>query len=62
MDTSRSKEQMKVIGADGRSVGTVDRIEGDKIRLTKKDSEVMSPSFDPVGLGCIGRAKRGAAE
>jgi len=32
------KEQMEVIGADGVHIGTVDRIEGNRIKLTKKDS------------------------
>ena len=32
------REQMEVIGADGVHVGTVDRIEGNRIKLTKKDS------------------------
>jgi len=32
------REHMEVIGADGVHVGTVDRIEGDRIKLTKKDS------------------------
>ena len=32
------KEHMEVIGADGVHVGTVDRIDGDRIKLTKKDS------------------------
>ena len=32
------KEGMEVIGADGVHLGTVDRIDGDKIKLTKKDS------------------------
>ncbi|HEU0310385.1 MAG TPA: DUF2171 domain-containing protein [Sphingomicrobium sp.] len=32
------REQMEVIGADGVHVGTVDRIEGDRIKLTKADS------------------------
>jgi hypothetical protein len=29
---------MEVIGADGVHVGTVDRVEGSRIKLTKKDS------------------------
>jgi len=33
------KEHMEVIGADGVHIGMVDRIEGDRIKLTKKDSE-----------------------
>ena len=32
------KEHMEVIGADGVHIGTVDRIEGNRIKLTKKDS------------------------
>jgi hypothetical protein len=32
------KEHMKVIGKDGVPVGTVDRIEGTRIKLTKGDS------------------------
>lgn len=32
------KEHMEVIGADGLHVGTVDHIDGDRIKLTKKDS------------------------
>lgn len=32
------REHMDVIGADGVHVGLVDRVEGDRIKLTKKDS------------------------
>ena len=32
------KEHMEVIGADGVHVGTVDHIDGDRIKLIKKDS------------------------
>jgi hypothetical protein len=32
------KEHMEVIGADGVHVGTVDKVEGHRIKLTKKDS------------------------
>jgi hypothetical protein len=32
------KAQMEVIGADGVHVGTVDKVEGNRIKLTKKDS------------------------
>jgi hypothetical protein len=37
-DTSSIKEHMEVIGADGVHVGTVDRLEGSRIKLTKLDS------------------------
>jgi len=31
-------EHMEVIGADGVHVGTVDKVDGNRIKLTKKDS------------------------
>ena len=37
-DISAIKEHMEVIGADGVHVGKVDRVVGDRIKLTKKDS------------------------
>jgi hypothetical protein len=35
---SKIKEHMEVIGADGVHVGNVDKVEGNRIKLTKKDS------------------------
>jgi len=32
------KEHMEVIGADGVHVGTVDHVQGERIKLTRKDS------------------------
>ena len=32
------REHMDVIGADGVHIGTVDKIDGDRIKLTKADS------------------------
>ena len=32
------KEHMEVIGADGVHIGTVDHLDGDRIKLTKADS------------------------
>ena len=37
-DLSKVREHMEVVGADGVHVGTVDRVEGDRIKLTRKDS------------------------
>ena len=36
------REHMEVIGADGVHVGTVDKIDGDRIKLTKQDSGLGS--------------------
>lgn len=32
------KEHMEIIGADGVHIGTVDKVEGQRIKLTKADS------------------------
>ena len=37
IDASRIKEHAEVIGADGTHIGTVDKVEGDRIKLTKRD-------------------------
>ena len=37
-DASAIREHMEVIGADGAHVGTVDKVDGDRIKLTKADS------------------------
>jgi hypothetical protein len=38
MNGNRIKQHMEVIGADGVHIGTVDRVENGKIKLTKPDS------------------------
>ncbi|RIA35437.1 hypothetical protein DFR49_4214 [Hephaestia caeni] len=56
VDTSSIKEHMNVIGADGVHVGTVDHLDGDRIKLTKADSpqgpdgEGAKHHYIPVGL------------
>ena len=37
-DLSQIREHMEVIGADGVRIGTVDKVEGDRIKLIKADS------------------------
>ena len=48
------REHMEVIGADGVHVGTVDKVEGGRIKLTKQDSGEGSHEghhhFIPGGL------------
>jgi hypothetical protein len=39
---SNIREHMEVIGADGVHIGTVDRMEGDRIKLTRADSGMGS--------------------
>ena len=38
VDASQIQEHAEVIGADGVHVGTVDHVDGDRIKLTKNDS------------------------
>jgi hypothetical protein len=38
MQADKLKEHMEVIGADGVHVGTIDRVENNRIKLTKADS------------------------
>jgi hypothetical protein len=47
------REHMEVIGADGAHLGTVDRVEGDRIKLIRADSGVAHQEhhhFLPRGL------------
>lgn len=37
VDASQIKEHMEVVGADGVHVGKVDHLDGDRIKLTRKD-------------------------
>ena len=37
------KEHMEIIGADGVHLGTVDKVEGNRIKLTKKKPQRSSP-------------------
>ncbi|WP_242096325.1 MULTISPECIES: DUF2171 domain-containing protein [unclassified Sphingomonas] len=38
VDTTQIQEHMEVVDADGVHVGTVDHMDGDRIKLTKNDS------------------------
>lgn len=62
-DLSQIKEHMEVIGADGVHLGTVDKVEGDRIKLTKADSgshsdttttslAVWSPGLKAIRSAC----------
>ena len=49
-DLSQIKEHADVIGADGVHVGTVDHLQGDRIKLTKKDSSDQRHHYISTGL------------
>jgi hypothetical protein len=52
MSLPNIKEHMEVIGADGVHVGTVDRVLGDRIKLTRSDGPLgaVGHRFIPAGL------------
>lgn len=39
IEVSSIREHAEVIGSDGAHVGTVDRVEGNRIKLTRADSQ-----------------------
>ena len=40
-DTSQIQEHMPVVGSDGGHVGTVDQLDGQRIKLTRTDPEAQ---------------------
>lgn len=56
VDVSQIKEHAEVVGADGVHVGTVDHVDGDRIKLTKNDSPQTQDGqgakhhYLPIGL------------
>jgi hypothetical protein len=52
-DLSKIKEHAEVIGADGVHLGTVDSVEGDRIKLTKVESGAHKGHHHYVSQGLI---------
>jgi hypothetical protein len=50
-DGNAIKEHMEVIGADGARVGTVDRVDGDRIKLTKVEGFEGQPEGSGAHTG-----------
>ena len=50
MDVSQIKEHADIIGADGVHVGTVDRVQDDRIKLTKGSTGDQRHHYISVGL------------
>ena len=40
-NASQIREHMDVVDSDGQHVGTVDKVEGDRIKLTKNDPQAQ---------------------
>ena len=52
-DLSRIREHMEIIGADGVHVGTVDQVDGERIKLIKADSGSHSHHHHYVSVGLV---------
>jgi hypothetical protein len=61
-DATSIREHMEVIGADGVHIGIVDRVEGERIKLTRSDSGMGSHRdhhhYIPLGLVADVEAER----
>jgi hypothetical protein len=56
-DLSQITEHMKIIGADGVHVGTVDKVVGNRIKLTKQDDARQSDHHHYISEGLIAGIK-----
>lgn len=52
-DLSSIREHMDIIGADGVHIGTVDKIEGNRIKMTKADSGSHSDHHHYISGGLV---------
>ena len=59
IDTSKIQEHMEVKGSDGQHVGTVDHLEGNRIKLTKSDP-ATGGQHRYLDLGMVDQIKDGA--
>jgi hypothetical protein len=65
VDQSQITEHMEVIGADGVHVGTVDKVEGERIKLTKHDQPQTEDGQGGdhhryISLGLVAEVEEGA--
>jgi hypothetical protein len=58
ISASEIHEHMKIVGSDGQHVGTVDRVEGDRIKLTKNDAAAQG-KHHYIELSQVGEVKDG---
>lgn len=52
-DLSQIREHMEIIGADGVRIGTVDKVKGDRIKMTKSDSGSHSGHHHYISGGLV---------
>jgi hypothetical protein len=52
-DLSQVREHMEIVGADGVHVGTVDKVEGNRIKLTRPDSGSHKSHHHYISAGLV---------
>jgi hypothetical protein len=58
INASQIREHMEVKGSDGQHIGTVDRVEGNRIKLTKSD-QASGGQHRYMDLGQVQEVKDG---
>ena len=58
VDASQIREHMEIKGSDGQHIGSVDRIEGNRIKLTKSD-KAAGGQHQYMELGAVKEVKDG---
>ena len=58
-DLSQVREHMDIVGADGVHVGTVDKVEGNRIKLIKADSGSHKNHHHYVSAGLVAAVEDG---
>ena len=56
---SQIAEHMEVVGDDGGHVGTVDKVEGNRIKLTKQDDPTGEGEHHYLPLGAVASVQDG---
>ncbi|MBD0272748.1 MAG: DUF2171 domain-containing protein [Acetobacteraceae bacterium] len=56
---SQIGEHMEVVGDDGEHVGTVDKVEGNRIKLAKRDDPTGSGEHYYLPLGAVAAVQDG---
>jgi hypothetical protein len=59
-DLSQIQPHMEIFGADGARLGTVDAVEGDRIKLTKADSGSHRNHHHYISGGLVAAVENGA--
>jgi hypothetical protein len=59
-DLSQIQPHMEIFGADGARLGTVDSVEGDRIKLTKADSGSHRHHHHYISGGLVAAVENGA--